>query len=252
VAFPRIRKFNARGKIMRRIAISWLFLCGALFAAWQLETPAAAQCDTTLGVFNCKTPASGGGTTTFDPATTVATLSGGNLVATGPSGLYGGARSIASHSTGKFYAELTITALTGGGGQINPGFVNASASLGNVFLGFTSDNDSVGAFDDSGDTYLNASSIGTIAGSVAQGNVQSIAIDFGGKLIWYRINAGNWNNSGTANPATGVGGFSFSTINAGPYYLAVELQNNTTTVTANFGATSYAHFDSTVTGFGNW
>jgi hypothetical protein len=46
---------------MRRIAISWLILCAALFAAWQMQTPAAASCDWMLGVANCSTPASGGG-----------------------------------------------------------------------------------------------------------------------------------------------------------------------------------------------
>jgi|HubBroStandDraft_6_1064221.scaffolds.fasta_scaffold10535_11 hypothetical protein len=46
---------------MRRIAISWLMLCGVLFAAWQMQTPAAAQCSNMLGVFNCQTPASGCG-----------------------------------------------------------------------------------------------------------------------------------------------------------------------------------------------
>lgn len=34
--------------------------------------------------------------------------------------------------------------------------------------------------------------------------------------IYFRQNAGNWNNSGTANPATGVGGFSLTAM-PGPY-----------------------------------
>jgi len=46
--------------------------------------------------------------------------------------------------------------------------------------------------------------------TVATSNYVGIAIDFDKKLIWARTSANtNWNNSGTADPATGVGGFSF-------------------------------------------
>lgn len=42
-----------------------------------------------------------------------------------------------------------------------------------------------------------------------------IAIDIDAALIWFRTNAGNWNNSGTANPSTGVGGLSIPMLFSG-------------------------------------
>lgn len=43
----------------------------------------------------------------------------------------------------------------------------------------------------------------------------SIAVDIDNNLIWFRTNAGNWNNSGANNPATGVGGIDLSWAFAG-------------------------------------
>jgi len=50
----------------------------------------------------------------------------------------------------------------------------------------------------------------TAIGSLANNDVISIAYDSGGNLFWARKNNGVWNNSGTANPATGIGGFDTS------------------------------------------
>jgi hypothetical protein len=33
-----------------------------------------------------------------------------------------------------------------------------------------------------------------------------IAVDLDNAKIWFRVGAGNWNNNGSANPATNVGG----------------------------------------------
>ena len=44
-----------------------------------------------------------------------------------------------------------------------------------------------------------------------------LAVDFGAGLYWIRVPAqtSNWNNSGTANPATGTGGFTLGTVPGG-------------------------------------
>ena len=42
--------------------------------------------------------------------------------------------------------------------------------------------------------------------SWANNNTLCVAVDLDAHLIWFRTNAGNWNNSGSANPATGIGG----------------------------------------------
>jgi hypothetical protein len=58
--------------------------------------------------------------------------------------------------------------------------------------------------------------------------------------VWFKKQGGtNWNNSGTANPATGVGGLLLS--GAGAIYLLGTLFGNTPgdTGTVNFGATAF-------------
>lgn len=52
---------------------------------------------------------------------------------------------------------------------------------------------------------VNNQTLATISNYVA-GDIIGIAYDPGSKLIWFRVNNGSWNNDGTANPATGVGG----------------------------------------------
>ena len=239
---------------MRRALLSWCLLLAGIVCIAQSEHVSAfwqsrdSNYNNACAITGTCT-GGGGSTTTFDPSNLgpFIVLSNGNLTATAiTSDNYGIARSVASHSTGKYYAELTMN--SGSGGDLNPGAVNNAAGLA-LFIGDTADKNSVGGFGDSGVIYYNGGSIGTAAAWTA-GNVVSIAVDFGGSLIWYRTDAGNWNNSGAANPATGAGGFSFSGINAGPYYLAIALGVATNQATANFGGTSYAQ--SVPAGFGNW
>jgi hypothetical protein len=233
---------------MRRLLAVILF-CAGIFCL-----PAVAQFKGGGGFgtpgFTSPAASGGSGTTTFDPANTAAqiVLSNGNLTATinNQGASYFNTRSIASHATGKFYWELTIVAIEASG-QTDLGFGNASAGV----LGFDS-NDSAGGFDNGTALAINSAFGATItsAGWTVT-NVVSIAIDLGGQLVWYRVNSGNWNNSGAANPATGTGGVSFSAI-TGPYYAAISIKSDAagnTQITANFGATSYA--TSAPAGFGN-
>jgi hypothetical protein len=246
---------------MRRIAISWLMLCGALFAAWQKQTPAVASCDNMLGVFNCKTPASGGGTTTFDPAHTDVnlSLSGGNLIVslgTG-GGPYVNTRTIASHSSGKIYNEFVDTNDGGNSNSVCVGLLNSS-QVTNNYLGSSSN--SVGYFGGgggSGTVSINGSTVATIQG-YAQGNTISMAEDTAAQLVWFGVNGGIWNNSGSANPATGVGGISIASV-TGPYFGGV-CENGSGAgfvMTGNFGAASpgYTYFTaygSQLSGYGNF
>lgn len=189
---------------------------------------------------------------TFDPAAkgTDIVLSGGNLTATMGSGGSNGyeiVRSTTSHSTGKFYFEITLAAITTQA-QFGYGFANATELLNGNFLGKTLN--SIGALAD-GRVFLN--NVNTTSVTPASStNVVSIAIDFGGQLIWWRVNNSSWNNNGSANPATGAGGVSFSTMNAGPYFAAVTASTSTASQagTINFGGTAYA--ESVPSGFGNW
>ena len=73
------------------------------------------------------------------------------------------------------------------------------------------------------------------------GTVVGIAVDFTNHLIWFRMApSGNWNGSGTANPATGVGGITFSTGAMVPFVTfggSGGAAGNV--ITANFGASSF-------------
>ena len=58
----------------------------------------------------------------------------------------------------------------------------------------------------------------------------------------------DWNNSGTANPATGVGGISSGV--AGPYYASASSSSASTSYTANFGASAFSF--TMPSGFTSW
>jgi hypothetical protein len=97
------------------------------------------------------------------------------------------------------------------------------------------------------------------ANSYTNGDTVCVAVDLAAKLIWFKVihlgTAGNWNNSGTANPATGVGGASLGGLAGGPWYPAVSHWFNTDNVTANFGGGAYAIVTAggaVPSGFGNW
>jgi hypothetical protein len=188
-------------------------------------------------------------TTTLNPSDIAgdASLSNGNLTIThGGADADAGARSIASTSTAKKFWEVTVNVI-GSPSITTNGFGNSSANLA-TYLGANAN--SVGWAGD-GAVYLGAD-IGPGGGALAYttGNVLGFAVDFNAELAWLRVNSGNWNNNGSANPATGTGGLDVSGLNAGPYFACVCVRVGSDQMTANFGATAYAH--TAPSGFGNW
>jgi hypothetical protein len=183
-------------------------------------------------------------TLAWDPAKKNAgiTLSNGNLTATTPANaVYASIlASGAGKTTGKYYFEVTITAMNPDGQGI--GFGNASADL--TAQGGSTVN-SVG-WRRNGSISHNNSVYATIQ-TFAQGDVVAMAVDLDAKLVWFRNKTGgttnNWNNSGTANPATGTGGITGTPspgLAAGPYFPEATLEIAGDVFTANFGATAYA------------
>lgn len=191
--------------------------------------------------------ASGAAATTWDPAnkSSKITLSGGDLVATQNSTGVAGVRSVANHSTGKYYMECTLTTKTGGADDDGVGVVNASFTLGGSYVGSTNNG---AAVYDGGSVYRSSGVVATIA-SFATGNVVCMAIDTTARLAWWRTNGGNWNNNGAADPATGANGIDISVV-TGALYAAVEADTVNAVWTANFGATAYAQ--AVPSGYGNW
>jgi len=176
--------------------------------------------------------------TAYDPSFSnsagIVALSEGNLVATSLGGSYGFVRSTVANSTGKFFRSITLNVLTDND-QI--GIVNAAvaASSGSIYLG--ADTNGIGYIPKIGAVYYNGSAVATIQTATA-GQIVDEAVDLGAGLIWWRVNGGYWNNSSTANPATGTGGIALGV--SGPFYAGLEFpfaagEKNTT----NFGATGY-------------
>jgi hypothetical protein len=92
----------------------------------------------------------------------------------------------------------------------------------------------------SGLVYLMGSSTGVAAGgSYAANDVICVAVDLSNQRVWFRRNGGNWNNSGTADPTTNVGGISIASM-LGFVAPVVQLSASGNTATANFGDTAFA------------
>ena len=182
---------------------------------------------------------------TWDPAKKSAsiTLSNGNLTALNSGSSYQGALGVAGYTSGKYYCEFTIEGMVQTFSHA-VGIGNASYAYGVAGQNL----DSIANYNTDTTIYLNNGSIGT-NGVFFLSDVVSMAVDFGATLIWFRVNGGNWNAGGGADPASGTGGADFSAWNGGAGYPLVSMLDNGQ-VTANFGATAYAY--SAPSGFGNW
>jgi hypothetical protein len=179
--------------------------------------------------------------TTWNPSDKAAnvTLSGDNLTATTAAGTGSGVRTVDKQSAGKFYWEFTATAVgtaASGVGVVSPTLDLTIAS--NGFSVAKPVGSSCGAIR-TGLILVDGVSTGISLGTIT-GLVVCIAFDVSARLIWFRLGAGgNWNNSASANPATGVGGIA-TTIGIGiPVYPAALLVSSTDAITANFGDTAF-------------
>lgn len=103
----------------------------------------------------------------------------------------------------------------------------------------------------SGNIWLNNANTGSTLGVRASNDVIGIALDTAAKLAWLRVcPSGNWNGSGTANPATGTGGINVASILSVDAYALVAFGGGADQVVANFGGTfigaipsGFARFD---------
>jgi hypothetical protein len=178
------------------------------------------------------------------------TLTNGNLSAKSTSpGLWYGAISTTSISTGKKYFELTQDVYDDFSAMI--GLATSAADIGQpgtTFLGFNATSWSMlfngtsygGAF-----AYNNGGTTALGAGLTNNGDVASLAVDFDAGKIWFALN-GTWVLSG--DPAAGTGE-TFSFTPNTPLFAAISLLTTTAEVTVNFGAAfSYP----VPTGFSAW
>lgn len=190
--------------------------------------------------------------TTWNPSDQVnVTLSNGNLTAT-ISAANGTIRSTTSKTSGKVCAEATNTT---GGSTFVFGLADSALTLAN----------NVGSADfiealpfwptGPQNVYLNNVQLSGGSTVSAQGEAITVCADLGAKLEWFtdatmRAAGNPWNNSTTANPATGVGGMSFSGMNC-PCFVAFG--NSGTAATSAATLNSVGPFAvTTPSGFAAW
>ena len=162
------------------------------------------------------------------------TLSNGNLTFTANTAT-SGIRAQSSLNSGKRYFEITAGTLTAtmALGVYNDTSTISSLSSSNGF-----------AVTQTGSININGLATGSTVGTLVAGDVLCFAVDLDAGLGWVRRGAaGNWNGNAGANPATGTGGLNIAAIHKGGglwLYPRVGLSSATGSVTANFGASSFA------------
>lgn len=171
------------------------------------------------------------------------TLSGSNLIATGGSVSDQGVRGTEGRASGKKYFELKYTTHAGGNAQL--GLSPSTHAIGTA----PSAGVCAAVTRSSGELVISGATVATLGAYVA-GDVVCIAIDFGADLIWARINNGQWNASGTADPATGTGGKSTAALAATLFPHAYYFNGNGNVTTGNFGASAFAY--TMPSGFATW
>ena len=181
---------------------------------------------------------------TLDPAnkSAVVLLSGGNLTATVSSGNGDNiAKQTAppSNEPTKIYLEVQPTA--GTAVHVGVGLANASQAL-TDYLG--DGNNSFG-FYFSGIATLNNVFTTVDAAPPGTSGTYGLAFDLTAKKFWETHDGVNFNSglAGTQNPATGVGGFDFSTVTGTSLFVSTSEGNDTVNdvETLNFGASSFAY-----------
>ena len=187
----------------------------------------------------------------LDGFNTLVALSNGNLTVThNVTTANAGAISTAVVTGGKFYFEMQTQISMAAGtflGITKSPFTNfgSGAQLTNTTSVQT------GVAGGSAVIFTNGVNTAIDLGPPALGDRLCFAIDLTARLAWIRANGGNWNASGTADPATGVGGVTVKpALGFCPHVRFGISTVSTDTVTANFGASAFAH--SIPAGFVAW
>lgn len=216
--------------MVSRVLAVLLLLCGVAQA--QIYSPGAANLGGLgpicpgMGALCAPVPVVVGCATTWDSGSRLlnVTLSGGNLKATTTASSNAGARSTTSHSTGKWYYEWTFNAGSNTFEGVGLQLSTYDPSTASNIIGFESPTKSVQMVV-TGTLEAGSSGIATWgAAAMVNGDTAGVAVDIGGLLLWGRIRHsgswGNWNNNGSADPATGTLGITIpNPPGAGTYFI---------------------------------
>lgn len=177
-------------------------------------------------------------------------LSGGNLTATKTDAAvaFTNVRGTGGKWAGKHYFEFTPTYT----GTPWMGFANKSDSLTTQPGGAASAGNSVGwqMTGGGGTVRVKNAILGTVI--LASAKTAAFAVDFVNKRVWVRdvTSGGNWNSSSVANPALGLGGFDFSNVCQGPFFIVAAIQTQNDSIVLNCGQSTFS--GSVPNGFMPW
>lgn len=173
---------------------------------------------------------------TWNPADTsgAVVFTNGNKTLTVASGSFESTRATLNFATpAKLYMEHAATVAIG---DVLVGLGANSAGLNGQYTG--QGITSMGYQPSSGQVFRGGSVIATIA-TAGLGDTICQSWDMGNLTFWIRVNGGNWNNSGAANPATNVGGIAIDgTLGGAPFPMATG--GGASVLTSNFGATAFS------------
>lgn len=153
------------------------------------------------------------------------------LTLTNPNNNWRYARNI-TPCTVPFYFEITVVVNSGGNVMVG---VASEGSI-TIFLG--GNTGSIG-WAMNGATF-NTVGVPSIA-SYAVGNLLRLAFRPQTNRLWGAVENGNWNNSSTANPSSGLGGLDTSQLTGLKRFGAVTQYDINTVTTANFGETNFKY-----------
>jgi len=140
--------------------------------------------------------------TTWNPSDKAASVTLSNTDRTATSsgiGSWVGFRAVDYNQSGYAYFEVS----PGNTNQIVVGVANSTWNVNN-FPG--NDVNSVGFFNVDGTVHINAATVATYGPLAGTSSSDHFCIAVDATYFWVRKNGGNWNNSGTADPATATGG----------------------------------------------
>lgn len=181
------------------------------------------------------------------------TLSNGNDTVThdNVTNAWGAAYGDKVASAGKYYWELVITSsdVT----ECNAGFGTQAADTHDGSWCGAYNTESIGWVGGAQQSiYYQANAVATWA-QFNSGDRICLALDLDNKLFWGRVGNGNWNADATADPASGTGGYDWSSdslvANYGPWCPGVSLYTNDTS-TAYFTSNTWNY--TAPTGFSAW
>jgi hypothetical protein len=192
---------------------------------------------------------------TWDPAnSSQVTLSGSNLVATIANSWTDGdavRTSVAMTPGTKIYFEITMGTVTDQGWCFL-GFGNANWPYTSM-LSMGVEPNSI-AYRAGGYVYVANNAMNHFGGGLwdvaTTGDVVCFAVDLVSNQFWMRVNGGTWQGMTAApDPATAVGGFNMTPV-PGPYFFGFQNVDSGNSVTANFGASTFAQ--AVPAGFAAW